>query len=162
MRFELTLNGFWDHCLFRWATGLSGWPNKIRTCISVFVAQYSHPLNYKSSSVDSVPPEAEEPCSSVAQTDTLPISWSQHLLLSLDSNQNHQCQRLICWTVTLLNIVCGSYENRTHSNRSTICDVSHYTNEPLASRAGSEMLEPGLKDYLIMDRIYFLKIFLIL
>jgi len=24
------------------------------------------------------------------------------------------------------------------------------------------MLEPGLKDYLIMDRIYFLKIFLIL
>ena len=29
---------------------------------------------------------------------------------------------------------CGSYENRTHSNRSTICDVSHYTNEPLCMR----------------------------
>lgn len=26
--------------------------------------------------------------------------------------------------------LCGSYGNRTHSNRSTICDVSRYTNEP--------------------------------
>ena len=35
---------------------------------------------------------------------------------------------------TLMLHSSGSYENRTHSNRSTICDVSRYTNEPSVTR----------------------------
>ena len=44
--------------------------------------------------------------------------------------------------------ISGSYENRTHSNRSTICDVSHYTNEPIVWETG---LEPAASSFQVKD-----------
>ena len=72
-----------------------------------------------------------EPISPGSKSGMLPLHYPIFLSSMSDSNtllrfggpkHFHMC---LCCVHN-----CGSYESRTHSNRSTICDVSRYTNEP--------------------------------
>ena len=147
----------------------------------MFVAQYSHPLNYKSSLSDfqvrtennhlrfAFQKEREVTVLPVTPSRILFILFTiDHLLFMVDTGirtlflrctdgrftdklepttvvefgfePKPPVSKTDMLTITLLNIFCGSYENRTHSNRSTICDVSHYTNEPFVARTRFELV----------------------
>ena len=68
-----------------------------------------------------------EPCSPHSQCGALPYklkpTFITKLLLRIDLNYHHQFQRLICLPLHH-SIICGSYEDRTHSLGSTIRNVA--------------------------------------
>ena len=100
----------------------------------MFVAQYSSPLNYKPSFVDTG--LRFELRISDSNSDVLPITLSG-IISGPGRPDSYRENRHIIVSETIASSVglqacfyCGSYESRTHSNRSTICDVNRYTNEP--------------------------------
>ena len=71
-----------------------------------------------------------EPCSPHSQSGTLPDKLKPTFVIEDRfelSSPDSESGMLPLHHSTL----CGSYGNRTRCNRSTICDVSRYTNEPL-------------------------------
>ena len=115
----------------------------------------SHPLNYKPSLVDTGIRTLFLRCTDGCFTDKLEptyilaarfrlelkIADSNSAVLPITLSGFEQHERFEhsppIWktgaqpSMHMLHIfLSGSYENRTHSNRSTICDVSRYTNEP--------------------------------
>ena len=124
----------------RWATSYHSWLRKIRTFISSFVVKCSHPLNYKSS-VDFGIRTLFLRCTDGCFTDKLkPTSCYRSWIRT-------SIVRVKFWHAAIApsDIQRGSYGNRTHSNRSTICDVSRYTNEPIVARTRFELVSSQWK-----------------
>ena len=70
-----------------------------------------------------------EPCSPHSQCGTLPDKLKPTFVTKLRIELRMSDSNSDVLPITPPGS-CGSYENRTHSNRSTICDVNRYTNEP--------------------------------